>query len=197
MDKTAAPALLPIFRSHQQAELLALLLGNPDSESSITELATRSGMAYASAHREVERAVVAGLAVSRNVGKTRLIRADTDSPYYAGLADVLVKAFGPPQVLARALRGIAGIDRAVIHGSWAARHAGQPADRPVGDIDVILLGDPDRDDVFNRLGDVESSLGRPVQVSFRPSDWFETGTGAFHDTVLSQPVVEVALTTDV
>jgi hypothetical protein len=31
---------------------------------------------------------------------TRLVRANTDSPYYAGLAEVLTRAFGVPAVLA-------------------------------------------------------------------------------------------------
>ena len=57
-------------------------------------------------------------------GNTRLVRANTDSPYYRGLADVLVKAFGPPRVLAAALARIDNIDTAHIYGSWAARLLG-------------------------------------------------------------------------
>jgi hypothetical protein len=51
---------------------------------------------------------------------------------YAGLADVLTKAFGVPAILADVLRQVRGISDAYIYGSWAARHQGQPGPRPVG-----------------------------------------------------------------
>src|SRR5207248_2739379 len=65
----------------------------------------------------------------------RLIRANPDSPYYPGLTDVLLKAFGPPAVIGTALARVPGIVDAVIFGSWAARYHEQHAPRPVGDID--------------------------------------------------------------
>src|SRR5579863_9687354 len=94
------PALLPILRSQQQGEILALLLGDPDLELSLTEIAARTGAPHASVHREIERAERAGLVVTRKVGNTRLVRANTASPYYTGLAEVLTRAFGVPAVLA-------------------------------------------------------------------------------------------------
>lgn len=193
MDRTGSPSLLPIFRSQQQAELLALVLGDASVEHTLTELAARTRVAYASVHREIDRAVAAGLVTSRLVGRTRLIRADTTSPYFVGLSDVLVKAFGVPWVLGRALADVDGIDAAYIYGSWAARHEGVAGDRPVGDIDVLILGSPDRDRVYGVLAEVESTLARPVQVTIRAADWLRVGTGSFHDTVSARPMVPIAV----
>ena len=114
MDKSPTPSLLPIFRSQQQAELLALILGDPTAEHGMTELAERTGVPYASVHREVERANAAGLLSSRLVGRTRLIRADMSSPYFAGLADVLVKAFGVPWVIGKELARVKVIEAAYV-----------------------------------------------------------------------------------
>ena len=112
MEKHPAPPLLPILRSQQQAEILALLLGDPDLELSLTEISQRTGAPHPSVHREVQRAEQAGLVISRKVGNTRLVRANTDSPYYPGLADVLTRAFGVPAVVADALQPIEGIEEA-------------------------------------------------------------------------------------
>lgn len=193
MDRAPAPPLLPIFRSLQQAELLALLLGDPDLEVSLTDLAARTGVPYPSVHREVERAVAAGIVVSRKIGNTRLVRANVESPYYAGLADVLTKAFGVPAVLAQALGSIEGINEAFVYGSWASRRAGDEGKRPVGDIDVLVLGSPDRDGLYAALQRAEERLGRPVQVTIRAADWLARGEGSFHDTVTSRPMVSVPL----
>ncbi len=173
--------------------MLALLLGDPALELSLTELGDRLGMAAASVHREVERAEAAGIVRSRRVGRTRIVSADDTSPYFSGLADVLVKAFGPPWVLASALDGVAGIERAVVYGSWAAGYAGQAGRRSVGDLDLLVLGEPDRDDLLRHMSTVEDRLGRPVQLTIRPAGWLEDGSGSFHDTVVAGPLVEVAV----
>jgi predicted nucleotidyltransferase len=130
--------------------------------------------------------------VTRKVGNTRLVRANTASPYYAGLAEVLTRAFGIPAVLAEALLPVRGIAAAYIYGSWAARHEGQTGQRPVGDIDVLILGEPDRDQLYAVLSDAEERLGRPVQATIRDAGWLDTGSGAFHDTVTSRPLLRLA-----
>ena len=185
--------MLPILRSRQQGEILALLLGDPDLELSLTEIAERTGTPYPSVHREIERAEQAGLVTTRKVGNTRLVRADTASPYYAGLSDVLTKAFGVPAVIAEVLQRVTGISSVYIYGSWAARHEGQPGQRPVGDIDVLVLGTPDRDQLFGALSAAEGRLGRPVQATIRDADWLDCGSGSFHDTVTSRPLLKLPL----
>lgn len=144
-------------------------------------------------HREVGRAERAGLVTSRKVGNTRLVRANVASPYYAGLADVLIRAFGVPAVLEAALQDIPGIEGAYIFGSWAARHAGTPGERPVGDIDVLVLGAPDRDELYDAVAPAERRLGRPVEITVRASDWLRSGSGSFHDTVTSRPMLRLEL----
>ena len=195
MDKAPTPSLLPIFRSQQQAELLALLLGDPSNEHSLAQLTERTGIPYASVHREVARAQAAGLVTSRLVGRTRLIRANPASPYFSGLSDVLVKAFGVPWVLGEAFAGLNGIDAAYVYGSWAARFSGEEGDRPVADIDLLILGSPDRDEVYAAASSAERRLGRAVQVTIRSTDWLTDGSGTFHDTVAGRPMVPVPMAT--
>ena len=196
MGSGSTPSLLPILRSQQQGELLARLLADPELEASLTDLAAMVHVPVSSVHREIDRAESAGLVVSRKIGNTGLVRANTDSPYYRGLADVLVRAFGPPHVLAGALAGIDGIDAAYIFGSWAARHCGASGNRPVGDIDVLILGSPDRGELYAAISGVEHSLGRPVQITVRAAGWIKTGTGSFHATVTQRPLVEISLGKD-
>jgi predicted nucleotidyltransferase len=193
VEKKPAPSLLPILRSQQQGEILALLLGDPDLELSLTEISERTGAPGSSVFREIERAEQAGLLTTRRVGHTRLVRASTASPYYAGLAEVLTRAFGVPAVLAEALKEVAGITAAYVYGSWAARHAGQPGQRPVGDIDVLVLGEPDRDQLYEALSAAEQQLGRPVEATIRDADWLESGSGAFHGTVVNRPLLKLDL----
>lgn len=192
VNRSASP-LLPIFRSRLQVDLLTLLLGDPDLELSLTELATRLSTPYPSVHREIERGETAGLVLSRKVGNTRLVRANTASPYFEGLAQVLTRAFGVPHVLAEALREVEGITSAFVYGSWAARFLGSEGQRPVEDIDLLVLGEPHRDRLYQVIDTVQARLGRPVQVTIRDADWLASGDGSFHDTVVSRPMVPLVL----
>lgn len=170
-----------------------MLLGDPELELTVSEIAARTGVPQPSVHREIQRAEEAGLVTTRRLGNARLVRANTGSPYFAGLADVLTKAFGVPTVLAEALRPVDGITAVYIFGSWAARREGQTGPRPVGDIDVLVLGEPDRDRLYAALSSAEERLGRPVQVTIRSADWLTSGSGAFHDTVTSRPMTPVPI----
>ena len=189
----ATPSLLPILRSRQQGEILTAVLGDPDVEVTLTSLAERLHLPYPSVHREIERAEQSGLVTSRRLGNLRLVRANPDSPYYAGLTDVLLKAFGPPAVIGAELQNVPGIDEAFIFGSWAARYHEHQGPRPVGDIDLLVLGDPDRDTLYEATARASARLGREIQVTIRKPGWITTGSGTFHDTVTGRPMVAVPL----
>lgn len=191
--RAGTPALLPILRSQQQGEILATVLGSPDGEFSVADLGRLTGVAYPSVHREVERAERAGILRSRRIGNVRLVRANTSSPYFEGLAAILVRAFGPPAVLGAALAQIDGIEAAYLFGSWAARFTGQEGERPVNDLDLLVLGDPDRNELFEATAQASRRLGREVQVTIREPDWLSDGDGPFRDTVNSRPLVAVDL----
>lgn len=170
---------------------MADILDDPQREQSLADLTTRLGIPSPSVHREIERAEHAGIVRSRRVGKTRLVSADTTSPYFAPLRQLLVSAFGVPAQVRSALEEVAGVEEAFIFGSWAARWHGERATRPVGDIDVLVLGHPDRDQVYAAMHRVGLDIGREVQVQVRASDWLRDGTGSFHDTVAGRPLVQV------
>lgn len=191
VERKGTPELLPIFRSRQQAELLADILDAPEREQSLAELTRRLGIPTASIHREVERAEAAGVIRSRRVGKTRLVSADTTSPYHAPLRQLLVSAFGVPARLRHALEDLAGVEAAYIYGSWAARWHGEAGTRPVGDIDLLVLGDPDRSELYATVHEVGLDVGREIQVQIRDPGWLHSGTGSFHDTIVNRPMVKV------
>lgn len=183
------PSLLPIFRSRQQAEILADVLGDPSREESVSDLADRLGLPNGSVHREIVRAEQAGIVETRRVGKTRLVRANDASPYYEPLRELLVRSFGVPKVLSEA---IAPVD-AYIFGSWAARWEGETGARPIGDVDVLILGEPNRDVLYVQAAEAGRRIGREVQVTIRDADWLENGRESFHSTVTSRPMLRLGL----
>ena len=88
------------------------------------------------------------------VGRAVVLQAAQDNPASAPLRQLLVLHYGPARLLEQALAGIASIAQAYVHGSWAARFHGEPAKSP-GDVDVLIVGQPNRDTVDAALDGLE------------------------------------------
>ena len=183
------PPLLPLLRSRLQAELLTVVLLSPGREWSLTELADRAGSSLSSAQREMARAEQAGVVSSRRLGSTRLVTA-ADSPLTGPLTELLLRSFGPRQVLAEEFAGVAGISTAYVFGSWAARYAGQ-AGRAPADIDVLVIGDPDRDELDEAAQRAGARLAREVNVTIRSPYWWRKSEDGFHAELTERPIVPV------
>ncbi|MGH3192041.1 MAG: hypothetical protein ACRDPY_26275 [Streptosporangiaceae bacterium] len=189
MQRGEPPPLLPLLRSRLQADLLTLVLLNPGKEWTLSELASRIHSTVSSAQREVARAERASVITSRRVGNARLVTA-ARSPLTGPLTELLLRSFGPRQVLAEELAGVAGIEDAYIFGSWAARYAGQQG-RPPADIDVLVIGAPDRDSLDEAAQRASGRLDREVNVTIRSAQWWRAGDDGFHAEISRRPLVPV------
>ncbi|MFT4109622.1 ArsR family transcriptional regulator [Propionicimonas sp.] len=170
--RSEAPALLPIFRSQAQGEILALLLLHPDQEFSLTDLSRRVNAPLTSIHREVERLAEATLVAERQVGRNRMVRAHPAHPAWEPLTRLLELSFGPQHVVAEEFADIDGASRVLIFGSWAARHAGRAGAVP-HDVDVLVVGEGvARADVYEAADRAQGRLGLPVNPAIRtPAQW--------------------------
>src|SRR6266704_5284166 len=101
-----------------------------------------------------------------------------ESPLTSPLTELLLRSFGPQQILAEEFDGLAGIEAAYLFGSWAARYAGQRGRAPA-DIDVLVIGRPDRDELDEAAQRAGSRLAREVNVTVRSPQWWHDGGTAF------------------
>lgn len=161
--KLGPPALLPLLRSPTQGELLALLYLHPGCGYSLTELARRLHVSVPTILREADRLTGAGLLDEERVGRARLLRAATGNRLYRALSEVLALTYGPLPVLSDMLAQVPGVEEAYIFGSWAARYLGEPGPAP-NDVDVLVVGDADPDEVFAAGERARQRLGRDVNV---------------------------------
>lgn len=186
--RTEAPLLAPLFRSEGQARLLSVLLLG-DHELSITDLADRGQMPYPTVHREITRLLDAGILVERQVGRTRLIRANPESPLTEPLRQILLVATGPVALLAEELGNVPGVQSAFLYGSFAARMRGVDGRAP-SDIDVMVVGTPDAAAVYDACRRVEHLVGRPVNPTISTREELSHESG-FLEHVRANPIVQV------
>jgi DNA-binding transcriptional ArsR family regulator len=188
--RSSAPALLPIFRSRLQADILAALLLGADTELSLTDLASRFGAPLSTVHGEVGRLTEAGLLERRNVGRSALVRANRQNRLVRPLTELLLLSWGPMQVVAEEFSRLPNTERVVIFGSWAARYLGQTGPPP-HDLDVLVVGKPTRELVYDAADRAEQRLGMAVNPVIRAIDAWRNDSDQLVQQIQASPLVTV------
>lgn len=188
----APTRLAPIFRSDTQLQILGATYLEPEHCFTIPELVARSGRPQPTVAREVERLAEAGLLETELRRGRRTVWANTISLIFDELHSILLKTIGPKAVLQEQLRGLSGVDRAVIYGSWARRYHGEPGPLPQ-DVDLMVIGTADVGEIRAEADSASRKLGRDVNVTvLSPEEW-DGGKTGFVSRLKSQPRVELDL----
>lgn len=189
--RSEAPPLLPILRSRHQADLLTLLYLHPDQEYTLTELASRLAIPLTTVQREVGRLVESDLISERRVGRSRLVSANARSRYARPLTELLTLAFGPHVIVEEEFADIAGVEAVGLFGSWAARYTGETGPPP-NDVDVLVLGRPERGEIYEAAEQAEQRLGFPVNPVIVSRHRWKSAADALVRQVRSSPMIWVS-----
>ena len=182
-----AMPLTSLFSSSVLPEVVALIdrLG----PLSIEELTAHTGASRVTVAREIHRLAELGVASITPSGNRRLVTL-SDSPSAQKVRDLAVLACGVPSIIATEFGSLDGALRVVIYGSWAARNAGVPGRLP-DDIDVLIIGSVDRDDVFEAAERATARIGVPVSAQRVSQHAWEERSDAFLRAILESTTLEV------
>jgi len=187
----ARSQLLPLLRSPLVGELLAWIYLHPETAYSVTELANQFSVSQSTISREADQLARSGLVVEERRGNLRLLRADLGHLLVRPLTELLTLTYGPVAVLADLLSPLDGVGEAYIFGSWAARYAGE-AGPPPHDVDVLVVGDVDDDDLADAARAAERRLGREVNIHrISAAAWQSSGDDPFLASVRSRPLYPI------
>lgn len=182
-----------MLRTPLVGELLAWLYLHPDEQWSVTDLARRFAVSQSTVSREADRLVEGELVLESRRGNLRLLQANEHGLLGRPLTDLLALTYGPIAVMGELLAPVPGIEAAYIYGSWAARYQGEVGPVPA-DIDVLVVGQVDADDLFAAARAAESRLGREVNVHrVAAHAWREPDGDPFLTSVQSRPLVAIDL----
>jgi predicted nucleotidyltransferase len=188
--------LTPFFRTPAQGRVLAaVLLARPEERLTLTEIGRRARVPSSTVHREVDRLERYGLVTSERFAQARVVRPNERSPYLGDLRSLVQKAYGPAAVLAELLAPLKGVETAYLFGSWAARLAGQTGPPP-GDIDLLVVGNPDPAGLDAVVQEAEAILGREVQPTVLTLSEWEAADSPLLRTIKGRPLVPLATGSD-
>ena len=188
--KVPVPTLNPVLRSDTQGRILARVFADLESGHSLTALMEHSKASMPTVIREVRRAERAGLVETWKEGNVRRVRAQTRHPLYGAMSRIVLATYGPPVVVAEEFADIDGAQAVMLFGSWAARQAGRAGHMP-NDIDILIVGDADRDAVDLAAERVEQRLGFPTQAVVRTRHQWDHADESFIRELKTRPLYAV------
>ena len=145
--------------------MLALLVLQPERSWSAAEIEDATGMSRASVHRELQRAASSGVVVRDSNSRPHRFTAATSSPLFDPLFSLLERTVGVEASLGEILRSTEGVEAAAIHGSWVRGPVG-----PESDVDVLVVGAPDGQDLRLAIRAVQRRVGRRIDLTIADSE---------------------------
>jgi hypothetical protein len=191
MRSNSAP-IMPIFRTETQAQVLARLYLRQQQAWTAASLARELGVSASTMHAEVQRLVEAGLIVASEVGRARVLRANSAHPLAQPLAQIVEYIYGPRAVVAEEFGQVPGVSRLLIFGSWAARHMGISGPVP-HDVDVLVVGSAERGAVYAAADRAQGRIGMPVNPVLSSQQRWDANADALILQIKSAPVIDLTV----
>lgn len=159
-------AWLLFGRSTIRRRILGLLILNPGRRYHVREIARQVKTSAGTASRELRRLEDAGT-IDRTVeGMQVYYEAKTYGTVWETLDYLMRRTEGVRIALRRELEGLPGIESALLFGSYVAGTI-----LPDSDVDLLIVGTPDRDELTDRLEAIQKEVGRPInEVVMTPAE---------------------------
>jgi predicted nucleotidyltransferase len=177
-------------RSRIRRDLLRRLYETPLPRLHLRGLARCAHTSAGTAARELGRLEDMGLVSRVADGGQVYFQANPGSPLYPVVRDLVRLTIGVVDVIRRELAGLGGVESAVLFGSYVAGTT-----QPGSDIDLLVIGTPDRDDLTERLERAERGIGRAVNEIVMTGDELTKRRAAGDSVVASierNPTISVA-----
>ena len=148
--------------------LLALLYGRPDESFYVSQIVQLLGSGSGAVQRELKMMAEAGIIVREEKGNLVYYHANSDSPIFSELKNIVRKTFGVADIIRESLNPILKrVGAAFIFGSVA-----RSVDNRASDIDVMVIGDISFAEVSAAVSPAEKIIQREINpVVYPPAEF--------------------------
>jgi predicted nucleotidyltransferase len=155
---STSSALSDLLFGQIRSGVLALLYGWADKAFYVRQIARRVHASAGAVRRELEKLAAVDLIVRTSVGNQVFYQANQRHPVFSEMRALVNKTVGIFNTLHSALESFSSrASVAFVYCSIARQE-----ERAGSDIDLMIIGDIELDDVLARLPEAETALGRAV-----------------------------------
>ncbi|HEY6352101.1 MAG TPA: nucleotidyltransferase domain-containing protein [Candidatus Angelobacter sp.] len=155
---TAHESLSNVLFGQIRGGVLALLYGRADESFYVRQIARHLGASVGAVQRELEKLAQVGLITRKSSGNQVFYQVNDRNPVFSDMRSLVNKTVGVFNVVRATLEPLAErIFAAFVYGSVAREE-----ENAQSDLDLMIVGDVELDEVLSRLAGVEGTLGRPA-----------------------------------
>ena len=185
--RPAGGPLTSLFSSPTTPELVALL--DRIGKQSYEELSAHAAVSRPTVSAEIKKLENLGIVRVERRGNRKIVSL-ADNPAAQAVRVLAAIACDVPHAIEAEFGSIEGMTRVLIYGSWAARNAGEPGRLPQ-DIDVLVVGSTDQDDVYEAAQRASMRIGIPVSARRVSESSWEELSDPFLKSLSTRPLLEV------
>lgn len=154
--------------SEVRRQILRTFFARPGLVRHVRELARELGWSATIVGQELDRLERTGILTSDRIGRARRYRVDEQSPIASEIRSLVQKTIGVEARIRDAIADLPGIEEAFLYGSYA-----RGDERATSDLDLMVIGAVEQEDLSERLAGVERDLKRDVNLTSYDRDEIE------------------------
>ncbi len=140
---------------------------NQGNSYHIRGLSEGTGIPYGMVYREVQNLTEMGIIIHEKKGNLRILHVNKSLPIYPDLRNIIIKTTGFYNYLANELSG--QLVYLIVYGSTASH-----SDRPEGDIDLMVIGEIDENNLLDSINRVEAQTNRAIDyIHWTPEEFHQ------------------------
>jgi predicted transcriptional regulator len=161
-----------IITSKMKVRLLMRLFLNPNLQSYVRELADEMRVSPSQVKTELDNLNKAGLLESEKTGRQILYRANNKHPLFPELQSMVRKALGMDSILESIIVRLGNLEQAFLIDDYAEG-------KDTGLIDLVLIGDIDRNNLDDLVKKTEKYIARKIRVLVLTLEEFNSSSSLF------------------
>ncbi|SRR5712692_9155605 len=177
-------------RSRVRDRILLEFFAKPGTSAHVREMARRVKASAPAVGAELTELARLGVLQTQTVGRSLVYSINDRSPLLGEIRSLVQKTIGVEGLIKKAIEGLPGVDAAYVFGSHATG-----TDTGRSDIDLLVIGRPDRIALSEQLAPVERAIGRDVNVVAKTAAQVRgrrRSGDAFWRRVLGKPMIHLA-----
>lgn len=148
--------MLNLFKN-SKGEILNLFFKDAEKEYYLREIARNLDKEPSHFQKALNSLVKEGVLKDERKGNLRFFKLNKNYPLYEELKKIISKTLGIEAKFKEMINNLAGVEYAFIFGSIAKNK-----EYSESDIDLMIIGQVDQDDLINKVSELEGELKREV-----------------------------------
>lgn len=155
---------LELTKSKLRQKILSYYFTNPAEHLYLRQLASILKEDAGNLSKELSRLKREGVFIAEAKGNQKYFYLNESYLLYGELKSIVFKTIGVEGRLKTIMRKIRGVQLSFIYGSYAVGK-----EQASSDIDILIVGNPDEDEVIEEIESTEQLLGREINYNIYPA----------------------------